>query len=87
MGRYSAGVAAAEEGEVLRLELELVGLPELATKLFQRTVGDFDHSVTGLADEVVVRVIGEVVHRRPVSEVDVVDDAEAFEVVEEPVDG
>ncbi len=49
--------------------------------------GHLGHGSAGLADEVVVGVIGEVVHGSGLSEVHPADDAEALEGVEGPVDG
>ena len=72
---------------MLWLELEPVGLSDLPAKLLQRSVWDFDHPVARPAHEVVMGVLGQVVDGRPVSEVDVVDDTEALELIEEPVDG
>ncbi len=72
---------------MLRLDLEVVGLPELRAEAFEISIGDFDHSPTGLADEVVVGLLSKVVHGGAVSEVDVIDSAKAPEVVEDAVHG
>lgn len=72
---------------MLRLDLEVVGLPELGAEAVEILIGDFDHSPTGLADEVVVGLLSKVVHGGAVPEVDVIDRAKAPEVVEDAVHG
>ncbi len=49
--------------------------------------GDFHDQAAEFAHKVAVGFVGEVVHRRTVSEVDVIDHAHALEFVEEPVHG
>jgi len=46
-----------------------------------------DDGVALLTDQMVVDVIGEVVHRRAVAKVNVVDNVEALQFIQEPVDG
>lgn len=69
----------------LYLELEIT--PHQATELLQRLDRDLDDKPACLADEVVVGVVGEVVHSRPMTKVDVVHHAQALEVVQEAVHG
>jgi hypothetical protein len=69
--------------------------PEFESVLFvqslgQRTeeaIGRFDHSTAHLADEVLMRVVEEVVDGPAVSEVHMVDDAEFLQRIERSVDG
>ena len=69
------------------LHLELEGAVEAVPEAVEDRGHHLDHDTTGLADEVVVGVVGEVVDAGAVPEVDVVDDAEALELVEEAVHG
>jgi hypothetical protein len=80
-------VTAAGHREVALLELEGEVGAEPAAKRREGSIRDLDDVPTAFADEVVMGVVDEVVHGRPVPEVDVVDDAETLELVEEAVDG
>ncbi len=66
---------------------EVVVVAELFAKRVKGLLRHLGDSAAGFADEVVVGVVGEVVDGGAVAEVDVVDYALAFEVVEEAVDG
>ena len=70
---------------MLGFELESVGLAQLAAELFERFIGNLDHSRAGLAHEMVVSVVGEVVDGRSVPEVYVFDDAEVLQVVQKAI--
>jgi hypothetical protein len=67
--------------------VETVSVPEAAPQTGKRAIRDFDHDPTRLTDQVMVRIVGEVVDGRPVSEVDMVDDPEPLELVQKPIDG
>lgn len=68
-----------------RVDLEAVLGANPTAEAAERLLGNLDHNPTPPADQMVVRVVGEVVHGRTVAEVDVVDDTEPFEVLQEPV--
>ncbi len=70
-----------------RFELEREFTPETATKRCECSMRDLDDLAAALADKVVMGVIGKVVDGRTVSKVDVINDAEALELVQEAVDG
>lgn len=93
-GRSSSGCrkrstvfAAAQDGEVAGIDLEVEVGGEAAAERVEGRVGDLDDDAALFADEMVVVVVGEVIDGGPVAEVDVVDDTEALELVEEAVDG
>jgi glutamate-1-semialdehyde 2,1-aminomutase len=79
--------AAAEHGEVARVD----GEPEAITGTFgegsEDVLGRFDHGATGLAHEVPVGLRREVVGGGAVTEVGVHDDSETFQLIEVAVDG
>jgi len=69
------------------VDLEAEVIAEALAQPLERVVGDLDHPAARLADEVMVGVVGEVVHRWSVAEVNVIDHAEAGEIVEKAIDG
>jgi hypothetical protein len=69
------------------LKAEAVLLVEPAREWSEELVRHFDDDTAHIADEVLVRVIEQVVHRAPMPQVDVIDDAELLERVERAVDG
>jgi len=72
---------------VARLEREAELGVQPPPECFEHLIRHLDHRIAALAHEMVVGVVDKVVHGRTVAEVDVVDDAEPFEVLEEAVDG
>src|SRR5439155_14224887 len=83
----SAGPAAPEHGEVVGADGEPVAAVEVVAQLGEGGVGNLDHRTADLAHQVLVGLVGQVVHGPPVSEVHVVDYPDALEGVEAPVDG
>lgn len=80
-------VALAGEGEVTGFEDEPEVGVQRGTKRIEDGARHLDDATARLADEVLVGVLGEVVHGGAVTQVDVIDDPELLEVVEEAVDG
>lgn len=64
-----------------RVDLEPVGLGQLVGEGSEGLVGHLDDLAAMLAEQVLVPLIGEVVGRRPVAQVDVLDDAELLEAL------
>ncbi len=77
--------ALAGEGEVSGFEDEAEVALQLGAQRIEDGARHLDDPAAGLADEVLVGVLGEVIHRRTVAEMDVVDDAELLEVVEKAI--
>lgn len=69
------------------VDLEVEVGEEAPAEVPECLVGDFDNLAAGVAHEVVVGVVGEVIDGGAVSEVDVINDAETFEFFEEAVHG
>ena len=68
-------------------QCEVVRSVQTRSQVGEQLVGNFDDRLTHLAYEVLVPVVGEVVHRAPVAEVDMIDDTELLERIESAVDG
>ena len=77
-----ARCAQAEHSEVPGLQGEAEVVEEAFRQGAEDLVGDLDDLGARLADEMLVEVVGEVVHGAAVTEVHVVDDAEILEVAE-----
>ncbi len=85
--RRRAGPAAADEGEMPGADLEAVAAPEVTGQIREQLGRDLDDGPAVLADEVLMDVVGQVVHRGAVTQVRVLDQAELGEGVQAPVDG
>ena len=78
--------AAADHREVPGLEPEAVAREQRLLQRSEERRRHLDHITADLADDVLMGVVGQVVHRPPVTEVDVVDDAQVLQVGEGAVD-
>lgn len=73
--------------KVTRLERKTeLGVQPFAERL-EHLIRNFDHRVAGFTDEMVVSVVCEVVHRRAVPQVHMVDDSKLLEIFQEAVNG
>ena len=79
--------AAPHHGEVMGPDHEPVGAPHRGGELGEDVVGHLDHGPAHLAQQVLMRLVGQVVDGAAMPEMYVVDDAEGLERVERPVDG
>src|SRR5437588_2916259 len=75
----------AGHGEVPGVEDEVVFVPQLTGQRVERLGVDLDDAPAPLAHDVGMGALAEVVHGRAVPEVSVLDDPEALEVVEDPI--
>lgn len=83
----ATSTASPAEREVNEVCLEVESLPEGPSKRRGHRRRDFDRGAALVADQVRVPFGREVVHRRPVRQVAVDDDAESGEVLEGSIDG
>jgi hypothetical protein len=67
------------------VEREAVGFVDLLCQAGERAVGDVDHGVAPVADEVSVPGVAQVVERGAVTGMDVLDDADVAEALQHPV--
>ena len=82
-----AALTNTDDREVPAIDLEAVVALDRPDQRFELRRRELLDVLAALADEVLVVLVREVVHRAAVAEVDVVDDAELLECVERPVDG
>jgi len=83
----SAPFAATEYGEMVRVDLEVESGRGEARQPSKDLVGSLDHGAARLTDEMPVSSCGQMVRGWTVSEMGVDDDAQALQIVENPVDG
>ncbi len=69
------------------VEGEAVRLVDLLRQARERAVGDVDHRVAPVADEVGVTGIAQVIERGAVTGMDVLDDADLAEALQHPIHG
>ncbi len=67
------------------VEREAVGLVDLLRQPGEGAVGDVDHGVAAVADEVGVAGVAQVVERGAVAGMDVLDDADLAEALQHPI--
>jgi len=84
--RLLAGRAVPEHGEVTRVDAEAVVALGRAGQSAEEILRCLEHGPACLADEMPVRLGGQMVGGGSVSQVRVDDDTEAFQLVEIPVD-
>lgn len=75
------------QGEVGGVQREVVVAGDATLEWCQRTEGQLDHPTAVTTHDVVVGLVSEVVDGWPMSQVDVVDDAERRERVQRAIDG
>ncbi len=82
----AAGGAVAGDGEVVRVRLEAVVRTEAAGDRLEHVGGKVDHDAARLTDRVVVRLVGEVIGGRAVTEVHVLNEVDLLERFERAID-
>ena len=79
--------AQSIDGEVARFDGEAMEVENVGAECVQRLAGDIGDTPALATDQMDMALVGEVVHSRPVPDVEMFEHAEFFESVERPIDG